>query len=67
MNVWEAVFSQSRVNNGYFDDQGLPQSKWDWPRETWFQGRLDHVRGHESIWALKTAGKSQDGNELRSM
>jgi hypothetical protein len=67
MNVWEAVFSQSRVNNGYYDEQRLPQSQWDWPRKTWFQARLDHVREHEPVWALKTSRKLKESNELRPM
>jgi hypothetical protein len=67
MNVWEAVFSQSRVNNGYYDEQWLPQSRWDWPSKTWFQGRLDYVREHEPIWALKTVRKSNDANDVRAL
>ena len=47
MKVWEAIFRQSRVNDGYYDERLLPQGKWDWPTGTWFQTRLDQMRGRE--------------------
>ena len=36
MNSWEAIFTQSPVNQGYYNEQRLPQQHWAWPRGTWF-------------------------------
>jgi len=47
MNMWETIFSQSRVNDGYYDEQGLPEQSWRWPTATWFQARLWQVREQE--------------------
>ena len=45
MSTWELIFLQSKANNGaYYDDAGLPDLKWDWPRETWFQERLRYLK-----------------------
>ena len=44
MNMWESVFLQSRANDGYYDEEGLPDQAWPWPKETWFQERLCKVR-----------------------
>jgi hypothetical protein len=30
MNTWEAIFSQSPVNQGYYNEAGLPQNHWGW-------------------------------------
>ena len=67
MNAWESVFLQSRVNNGYYDEDRLPQLKWDWPKGTWFQSRLYHVRDLEPLLSLKSSRKMADGNEMRTM
>lgn len=47
MNTWEAIFSQSPVNKGYYNGEKLPQAHWDWPKRTWFQARLNRVREQE--------------------
>jgi hypothetical protein len=44
MTSWELIFLQSRVNNGGYDGDDLAEQKWDWPRNTWFQKRLNYVR-----------------------
>ena len=44
MSYWESVFLQSKVNRGAYDGDRLPTQNWDWPRETWFQKRLRHLR-----------------------
>ncbi len=67
MSTWEAIFSQSPVNEGYYNEQLLPQLHWDWPRKTWFQSRLNLVRDHENISGLKTSRKLKDFSALRSM
>jgi hypothetical protein len=67
MNMWEAVFSQSPVNDGYYSGEKLPQVLWGWPRGTWFQARLDYIREHEGIGNLKTTKKLLDTSNLRTM
>jgi len=58
MNTWESIFSQSRVNDGYYDEQGLPHQPWPWPKETWFQARLWQVRDQEPTAFLKSLRKA---------
>jgi hypothetical protein len=49
MNAWKSIFLQSPVNSGHYDEDELPHQIWDWPKATWFQGRLDRVREHEPL------------------
>jgi uncharacterized membrane protein YbhN (UPF0104 family) len=51
VNVWESVFTQSRANAGYYDEDDLPYHTWDWPKGTWFQARLDVGRGRIKCFA----------------
>jgi hypothetical protein len=44
MTSWELIFLHSKVNDGFYDEARLPDLKWDWPRETWLQERLRHLR-----------------------
>ena len=44
MNSWALIFRQSRVNLGSYEGDRLPTQIWDWPRDTWFQRRLRHLR-----------------------
>lgn len=67
MNIWESVFSQSRVNDGHYDEESLPQVHWDWPKRTWFQARLDYAREHEPVWSLKAGKRSREADELPTM
>ena len=67
MKTWEAVFSQSPVNEGYYNGEQLPQVRWAWPRSTWFQARLNQLREHERVGSLKTSRKLRDTSELRTM
>ena len=67
MNTWEAIFSQSPVNQGYYDEERLPQLHWGWPRGTWFQSRLDSIRDHERIWIAKLVSKPNNDAQLRPM
>ena len=68
MNVWESVITRSRVNDGYcYKEDRLPEFRWEWPKDTWFQARLDYAREHEPIRSLKTARKSKQANELRAL
>ena len=67
MNVWESVFSQSRANDGYYDEERLPQFHWDWPKGTWFQARLGKARENEPILSLKAARKSSPSDEVPAL
>lgn len=53
MNAWESIFLQSPVNDGCYEEEVLPQLNWLWPKETWFQHRLDYVREHVAPLRLK--------------
>jgi hypothetical protein len=44
MNAWEIIFIQSKVNNSIYNGDSLLPHNWAWPRETWFQERLRHLR-----------------------
>jgi hypothetical protein len=46
MNTWEAIFRQSPVNDGYYDEHKLPHLRWQWPRATWLQARRAYLREH---------------------
>lgn len=67
MNTWEAIFSQSPVNEGYYNEQRLPQFHWDWPRGTWFQSRLDFIRDHAAAGNLKTSRKFKEPEAFQTM
>jgi hypothetical protein len=54
VNAWESIFLQSPVNSGYYGEDELPQQNWQWPKETWFQGRLDYIRGQEPLFNRKS-------------
>ena len=65
MNNWEAIFSQSPVNQGYYNEAGLPQNHWGWPRGTWFQSRLDLIRDQERTSNSKPESKRVIATQLR--
>lgn len=44
MNQWQWIFRQSKVNDGLYDGDRLAPQNWDWPRQTWFQERLQYFR-----------------------
>ncbi len=58
MNTWEAIFGQSRVNEGYYSEDELPQRSWQWPSATWFRTRLEEVREQETKGILRLHRKS---------
>jgi hypothetical protein len=64
MNTWESIFRQSRVNDGYYDEDKLPQLKWDWPRGTWFQARLDQTRDQNPIMGVKVSRRLSRSAEM---
>ena len=53
MNTWEAIFSQSPVNDGYYDEHNLPHLRWQWPRATWLQARRAYLRKDQITQAGK--------------
>lgn len=57
MNTWEAIFTQSPANNGYYNEDDLLHLNWDWPRGTWLQDRLEYVQEHEPAAILKSLRK----------
>jgi hypothetical protein len=67
VNVWESIFAQSRVNKGYYAEDCLPQLKWDWPKGTWFQSRLDYIRHHHLPSSVQWNRKMSEGDDLRTM
>jgi len=42
MSYWQSILSQSKANGGFYHGEKLPQSNWEWPKNTWFQDRLSH-------------------------
>jgi hypothetical protein len=67
MNGWKSIFMLSPVNNAYYEEDGLPQQNWQWPKGTWFQQRLDCVRERQSVANLKSTTKTSDDNDMRAM
>lgn len=67
MNTWEAIFSQSPANDGYYNGEKLPQAHWEWPKSTWFQGRLDRIRENERPWNPRAGLRARNTAPLRTM
>jgi len=65
MNAWETIFTQSPANNGYYKENELAQGYWEWPRGTWLQDRLEHIREHELVMGLKSIGKLRCARKTR--
>ena len=65
MNAWEAIFTQSPANNGFYEENELAQVCWAWPRRTWLQDRLEYVREHEPAMGLKSTGKLRCARNTR--
>jgi hypothetical protein len=42
LSDWQSILFQSKANGGFYHDEDLPQIKWEWPKNTWFQERLSH-------------------------
>ncbi len=67
MNVWESIFRQSRVNNGYYDEDKLPQLKWDWPRGTWFQSRRGYILERHQSFSVRGSRNPGQNDEMATM
>ena len=39
-SFWQLVFASSKVNGGRYCEEELPQSKWNWPKDTYLQQRM---------------------------
>ena len=42
LSNWQFIFLQSRANGCFYDVEDLPRVNWQWPKNTWFQDRLNH-------------------------
>jgi hypothetical protein len=40
LTYWQQVFVQSKVNGASYDGEALPGQVWSWPKNTYFQRRL---------------------------
>lgn len=67
MNNWEAIFSQSRANDGYYNGEKLPQVHWELPKRTWFQDRLDSIRENERPWNPRAGLVPRDARAMHTM
>ena len=67
MNIWESVFTQSPVNDGYYDEDDLPHQRWEWPKATWFQARRDFIREHKQLVAANSARRMGKFYEMRAV
>ena len=41
-SYWQLVFLQSKANGCSYRAENLPDSKWHWPKGTWFQEQRRH-------------------------
>jgi hypothetical protein len=39
---WQLILLQSKANGCLCSDKDLPQTNWNWPKNTWFQEQLSH-------------------------
>ena len=42
MSDWQLILSQSKANGCFYHGEDLPQTNWEWPKNTWFRERLSH-------------------------
>ena len=40
LSYWQLIFLQSKANGCSYSGERLPQMKWHWPSDTWFQEQL---------------------------
>lgn len=67
MDLWESVFTQSPVNDGYYDEDELLHQRWEWPKETWFQARRDLVRVQKQLVAANTGRRMEKVDDMPPM
>ncbi len=44
LSYWQLILLQSKANGCLYRGEDLPLTNWAWPKNTWFQARLDHVK-----------------------
>jgi len=47
LSYWQLIFIQSKANGCSHYGEDLPQVNWEWPKNTWFQERSQHLKGLE--------------------
>ena len=47
LSYWQTILLQSKANGCLYRGEDLPQTNWEWPKNTWFQERLS--RHHENF------------------
>lgn len=48
LSYWQIIFLQSKANGCLYHGEDLPERKWNWPKDTWFQERLTgHLKSFE--------------------
>jgi len=47
LSYWQLLFIQSKANGCSHYGEDLPQVNWEWPKNTWFQERSQHLKGLE--------------------
>ena len=55
LSYWQLVFLQSKANGCSYCAENLPDSKWHWPKGTWFQEQRCHC-----LHAGKFAGHTNE-------
>jgi hypothetical protein len=45
---WQLVFAQSKANGGLYLGEQLPGRNWEWPKDTYFQRRLQKLRWYQT-------------------
>jgi hypothetical protein len=43
-SYWQLIFLQSKVNGAPYKGEALPGQSWNWPRDTYFQRRLNLIK-----------------------
>jgi gas vesicle protein len=43
ISYWQFILLQSKANGCLYHDKDLPQNNWAWPKDTWFQERLNRL------------------------
>lgn len=43
-SFWQRVFLQSKVNGALYFGEQLPGVRWEWPKDTFLQRRLQQAR-----------------------
>jgi hypothetical protein len=65
VKAWLSTLFENPIRGDYESDE-LPQQNWQWPKDTWFQGRLDYVREHEPRRRFRPPKKFQQQLEQRT-